>query len=84
MCSLDGGARLARVCTGGLHMPTYRMYRIDAAGHIPEPSKTIECDDEDHAVEQARQYVDGLAVELWEGARLIRRFESNDRNGLPA
>jgi hypothetical protein len=59
-------------------MPTYRIYRIDSEGNIPEPSKAIECEDDDEAVAQARRYVDGLAVELWLGARLIRRFKSED------
>lgn len=59
-------------------MPTYRIFRVDAGGHIPGPSTIIECETEQQALQQARQLVDGLAVELWEGARMIRRFESKD------
>jgi hypothetical protein len=51
-------------------MRTYRIYRLDH-GHITAPPAVVECETEEAAIREARQYVDGLDVELWEGSRLV-------------
>ncbi|MCJ9702188.1 hypothetical protein [Bradyrhizobium sp. SHOUNA76] len=55
-------------------MGEYRAYIIGADGHI---KMRIDLDVQDDATarEKAEQLVDGHAVELWEGATKLARFE---------
>ena len=52
-------------------MPWYRIFEINAEGHIAGPSKAIECADDQQAIEQAKQLKDGKIVEVWTGPRRI-------------
>ena len=36
------------------------------------------CDTDEQAIEQARQYVDGCLIEVWNRARLVKRLASED------
>jgi hypothetical protein len=47
---------------------------IGPDGHVINRIDLV-CDSEDDARERAAQLVDGQAIELWEGARRIARFE---------
>lgn len=58
-------------------MGEYRAYIIGADGHIKRRIE-IEAQDESAARERAKQFVDGHAVELWEGATKIDRFEPEE------
>jgi hypothetical protein len=55
-------------------MHGYRAYIIGGDGHIRDLID-LHCENDDDAKEQARQLVDGHAVELWDGARMIATFE---------
>jgi hypothetical protein len=56
-------------------MPTsYRLYKL-RGGHITEPALVIECADDHGAIEKAKQQLDGLAIEVWHGPRLVIRLE---------
>jgi hypothetical protein len=55
-------------------MPHYRIYLTTTDGHITAPATLIESDDDQEAIGKAKQFVNGRAVELWEGARFIVRF----------
>ena len=61
-------------------MPGYRIYRVDEEGHITGLAAEITCDTDDQAIERSRQYVDGLAVEVWNRARLVKRLEPDEVN----
>lgn len=50
-------------------MAEYRLYRFDKEGHIQGPPVIVEC--EDAAVVQAKQYVDGVAIQVWDRARRV-------------
>jgi hypothetical protein len=52
----------------------YRAYIVGKDGHF-ENAVDLMCAEEAEAVERARQLVDGHDVELWQGARMITRFE---------
>lgn len=52
-------------------MPEYRFYRINQEGHVAEPAPIVECPDDLSAVREARQYVDGCDVEVWQGPRVV-------------
>jgi len=58
-------------------MPGYRIYQVDEEGHITGRAVEITCDTDDEAIELARQYVDGLAIEVWNRARLVKRLEKD-------
>ena len=59
-------------------MPAYRIYRTTPDGHIVGPPLVIECADDEVATGKAARAANGSAAELWEGARLIVRFPSDN------
>jgi hypothetical protein len=56
-------------------MPIYRLYVIDPDAHITVPPTLADCPDDDLAIAKAKQYLDGKAIEVWEGARIVTRLE---------
>ena len=59
-------------------MPYYRAYRIKD-NHITDAPTVIEADTDAVAIEQAKQFVDGHDVELWQGARFVIGLRSKDK-----
>ncbi|GMO10799.1 hypothetical protein CO683_40330 [Bradyrhizobium ottawaense] len=59
-------------------MSNFRAYIIDAEGHI-KLRVDLEVPNESAAKDKARQLVDGHAVELWDGAKKLDRFEPTRR-----
>ena len=55
----------------------YYAYLIDNDGHITRRIE-ITCDNDEEAKRRAKQLVDGYAVELWQQARKIKRFEREE------
>ena len=60
-------------------MREFRAYIIDGAGHITLRVDIV-VEDEAEAREKAKLLVDGRAVELWEGATRLDRFEPISRH----
>ena len=60
-------------------MREFRAYIIDGDGHITFRIDLV-VQDEAEAREQAKLLVDGQAVELWEGATRLDRFEPISRH----
>lgn len=60
-------------------MREFRAYVLDGEGHITHRID-IEVQDEAEARERAKSLVDGHAVELWEGATRLDRFEPISRH----
>jgi hypothetical protein len=58
-------------------MPEYRIYVVGRDGHFSNV-KTVECDDDQKAAQEAAQVFDGHDVEIWEQSRFVARFPSND------
>jgi hypothetical protein len=52
---------------------SYRLYTVCPNGRL-QLSRTLECADDEAALQQARAGVDGQAAELWHGGRLVGRF----------
>jgi hypothetical protein len=52
----------------------YRAYVIGLDGHVAMRID-LSCQSDGDARERTRELVDGHAVELWDGARMIQRFE---------
>jgi hypothetical protein len=64
----------------GATMGEYRAYVIGADGHI-QLRVDLVVPDETTARNRAKHLVDGHAVELWEGATRIERFEPKTVKG---
>ena len=58
-------------------MGGYYAYIFDDDGHITDRVSVFGKDDAE-AKRLAKQLVDGHAVELWEDARMIERFEPDE------
>jgi hypothetical protein len=60
-------------------MPGYRAFEIDESGHIISPPAAINCNDDQEAILVATKLVDGRAIELWQGHRLITKIAAPAR-----
>ena len=58
-------------------MLQYRVFVMDRAGHIVR-AHVVDAPDDEAATEQARQYVDGHDVEVWQLSRKIAYFKHDD------
>lgn len=59
-------------------MADYRLYKLDKDGHVQGPPVIVSCDDDEKAVAQAKQYVDGVAIEVWDGGRRVAFLPSTE------
>ena len=55
-------------------MATYRLYLLDAAGHVRE-SVVMDCQSDADALQQAEKHR-GPAMELWNLDRMVQSFET--------
>ncbi len=69
------GTKTATV-NGSAAMPGYYAYLIGDDDHITARVEII-CDDDQEAKRLAKQLVDRQAVELWQEARKLGRFDPN-------
>ena len=60
----------------GVRLRNYRVYSVDGAGKIVS-ADWVEAEDDAHALREAEQRLDGVALEVWERQRLVGRIESN-------
>ncbi|WP_152620966.1 hypothetical protein [Bradyrhizobium japonicum] len=59
-------------------MAIYRIYRMDQDGHVAGPADFVDCADDQKALVAALQYVDGMDIEVWDGARCVGKIPSVD------
>jgi len=62
-------------------MPAFRVYQIKD-GHLISPSRIIEAENDDAAIAEAKQLVDGYDVEIWTGKRLVTTLQGS-HHGTP-
>jgi hypothetical protein len=80
----DKGTRL-RVNTffprvvGGQTWACYRISTITPEGHIRIPPRVVEAKFDEEAIKQARPFLGKSDIEIWCGARLVRRFDPDHR-----
>jgi len=55
-------------------MPVYRLYFVNKANRIEE-RREVEAPDDAKAIGLADRQGDGRGMELWDGARLVKKFE---------
>ena len=58
-------------------MGDYRAYAVGKDGRIVTRHEFVARDDDD-ALEQTRQYLDGLDIELWTGSRKVGILKAVD------
>jgi hypothetical protein len=58
-------------------VPTYRMYTVNREGRILAPAQVVECADDREAIRRAQPLVNGHDIEIWRGARVVRRLISD-------
>ena len=57
-------------------MPEYRLFTFNDAGHITGPAAVIQCADDDAAIKEAKQLLDGHDIEVWQGTRIVVHLDS--------
>jgi len=58
-------------------MPTYRLYRL-LNTNVVGSSTVLTCKDDDEAIEEAIQILDRYDIEIWRGARVVKRIRVGD------
>ncbi len=53
---------------------SYRLFFLDGEGKIKK-SRSLDCADDETAMAQARRLADGRTLELYDGCRLVLKFE---------
>jgi hypothetical protein len=56
-------------------MHEYRIFTLDENGRVAGSAMTLECIDDHAAVARAQQHLNGRAVEVWKGARMVVRLD---------
>jgi hypothetical protein len=46
-------------------MPDYRFYYLGKDGRVAGPPKVVDCNDDEAAAEEAKQFLDGRVIEIW-------------------
>ena len=59
-------------------MTDYRIYQVDKNGHVQGPPFIVNCEDDETAIAKAKQYVDGLAIEVGDGGCRVAHLPSID------
>jgi len=59
-------------------MPEYRLYLLDERRHVRR-RLDLDCRDDAHALAVISEHLPDEAMELWEGARMVRAFEPQSR-----
>ena len=57
-------------------MQDYSLYIVGRSGRLVREIE-VDCDNDDAAVDLARQWVDGFDAELWQLDRMVARFKSS-------
>jgi hypothetical protein len=52
-------------------MPDYRAYNMDGEGHFTS-FRAYSADSDEDAIEWAKQMMEGRAIEIWSGTRLVK------------
>jgi hypothetical protein len=60
-------------------MPEYRIYTLSAGNRIAGPPRLIDCDNDQAAIKEAKQLINGKYLEVWQGARCVTRLRPADK-----
>jgi hypothetical protein len=51
---------------------------VDQHGHVVKPPEYVTCETDEEVIAKAKSMVDGLGIEIWNGARRVKIFPSMD------
>jgi hypothetical protein len=60
-------------------MPTYRIYTLTNNDRVAAPARPVNCADDAAAIQNARQWLDGHVIEVWDGGRLVGRLDPDEK-----
>jgi hypothetical protein len=60
-------------------MPEYRIFRLDNAGKVLGPSEKIKFENDQDAIRETRQNLNGATLEIWDGLRRIAILKPEDK-----
>jgi hypothetical protein len=60
-------------------MPEYRFFSLKD-DKIAGPGATAVCDSDKDAIKEGEARLNGLDIEIWDGARKVARLQSKDRS----
>ena len=76
-CKLET-SHLRQQIFGFENLAGYRLYGLDGVDKVAS-GEWIEADDDDQAIEVAKDKYDGRLCEIWQGPRLVARFDGRRR-----
>lgn len=61
-------------------MPDYRFYNLKSnSNDIVGPPKILQFAGDQEAIAEAKKLLDGLDIEIWDGARVVIRLKPSDK-----
>jgi hypothetical protein len=60
-------------------MQHYRLYSLKNGNQIAGPPKILQCASDEEAIALASTLLDGLDIEILQGARVVIRLQPDDR-----
>jgi hypothetical protein len=60
-------------------MPQYKLCSLDQHGRLRRPAQFFDCETDQEIIEKARQSLDGLDIEVWDGPRRVIFIKSSPR-----
>src|SRR4051812_7986050 len=63
----------------GFIVIAYRLYKLDRQGRVSGPARIIQCNDDDAVLIEARNHVDGHAIEIWRDHRRVGLIAADDQ-----
>ena len=58
-------------------MPEYKLYLLDSQNQVCKRID-MDCREDGHAVKLVSVYITHTSMELWQGERLVKRFERQE------
>jgi hypothetical protein len=62
---------------------SYRVYAVTPDGHFAAAPVVIDCPGDAQAISRAKAMQDGLALEIWDGARMVAKLDARAEDGTP-
>jgi hypothetical protein len=56
-------------------MPGYRIYKLSPDNHIVGIPEVVEYESDQEVIAHAKEKLDGLDVEVWDGPRIVIRLK---------
>jgi hypothetical protein len=63
---------------GRVAVPLYRLYTVKSDGHITGVPEVVDSPDDEAALQQATQRLNGHAVEIWDTVRCVGWIEPDE------